>query len=107
MGNSYENCKRYLWIIFKTVATEPYQFRGKRRNEKEWKQDGNKISYLSNLDKRYEHIVKDAIEMWKSIYHLHKPTNDTIEIKDDDSDQEDDEDNYTPSITMDVTNEDL
>lgn len=59
------------------------------------------------LIKDIERIVKDAIDVWKGIYHLHKQSEEPIEIKDDDNDQEDDEDDSTPSMTMNVTDEDL
>ena len=50
------------------------------------------------LIKDIEHVVNDATNMWKNIYHLHKSSDDTVEIKDinsdDDSDDDDDiEDN--------------
>lgn len=42
------------------------------------------------LIKYIEHVVRDATNMWKNIYHLHKPSDDPVEIKDDycDNDEE-------------------
>ena len=45
------------------------------------------------LFKDIEHVVNDATNMWKNIYHLHKPSEDTVEITDNDkSDDNDDDD---------------
>jgi hypothetical protein len=57
------------------------------------------------LIKDIECIVKDAIEMWKGIYHLHKPSDHPVEIKDDGSDEDNEENN--DSLIVDVTDEDL
>ena len=44
------------------------------------------------LIKDIEHVVNDATNMWKHIYHLHKPSEDIVEIKDNDSNDDDIED---------------
>ena len=44
------------------------------------------------LMKNIESVVKNATDVWIDVFHLNKPTDETIEIKDDDSDQEDEED---------------
>ncbi len=61
------------------------------------------------LIKDIERIVKDAIEEWKGIYHLHNPSDHPSEIKDDEEDDNDDEEveEGNDSITMDVIDEDL
>ena len=60
------------------------------------------------LIKDIERIVKDAIDVWKGIYHLHKPYNHLVEIKDDDGDDDDEDDEKgNNSITMDVIDEDI
>ncbi len=51
------------------------------------------------LIKDIEHVVNDATNMWKNIYHLHKPSEDLVEIKDDYSSDSEDIDG-TPSITV-------
>ena len=44
------------------------------------------------LVKDIEHIVSDATNMWKNIYHLHKPGDDTVIIEDyNDSDDKDED----------------
>lgn len=45
------------------------------------------------LVKDIEHVVKDAIDIWKNVYHLHKPSEFPIDIKDGDDDSDDEEDN--------------
>ena len=58
------------------------------------------------LMKNVESIVKNATDVWRDVYHLHKPSKDLVEIKDDESDkEEDDEDDNTPSVT--VTTEEM
>ena len=57
------------------------------------------------LIKDIERIVKDATNVWKGIYHLHKPSDHPVEIKDDDDDEDYEEGKN--SITMDVIDEDL
>ena len=52
-----------------------------------------------------ESVVKNATDVCRDVYHLNKPTDETVEIKDDDSDQEDEENDNTPSVT--VTKEDI
>ena len=55
------------------------------------------------LMKNVESVVKNATNVWKYVYHLHKPTEDPVEIKDDDSDkEEDDEEDNTPSLIVTV-----
>lgn len=56
------------------------------------------------LIKYIEHVVRDATNMWKNIYHLHKPSDDPVEIKDDDDDSNDEEDN-TPCATFEAEEE--
>ena len=51
------------------------------------------------LIKDIEHVVNDATNMWKNIYHLHEPSKDPVEIIDYDSNN-DDEFDSTPSITV-------
>ena len=57
------------------------------------------------LMKNIESVVKNATDVCRDVYHLNKPTDETVEIKDDDSDQEDEENDNTPSVT--VTKEDI
>lgn len=40
------------------------------------------------LIKDIEHVVKNATRMWKNIYHLHKYSGSPIEVKADNSDDE-------------------
>ena len=57
------------------------------------------------LIKDIEHVVKDSTNMWKNIYLLHKPSENLVEINDDDDDSDKDEDNgedNTPCVTIDV-----
>ena len=54
------------------------------------------------LMKNIEHILKNYIDVWKDVFHLHKPSEDLVEIKDDDSDKdEDNEEDNTPCVTID------
>ena len=49
--------------------------------------------------KNVESVVKNATDVWKDLYHLHKPAKDPLDIKDDESDKEvDDEDDNTPLV---------
>ena len=53
------------------------------------------------LMKNVESIGKNATNVWKYFYHLHKLAKDLVEIKDDESDKdEDDEEDNTPWITV-------
>lgn len=53
------------------------------------------------LMKNVESVVKNSIDVWKDVYHLLKPIEDALEIKDDDSDKdEEDEEDNTPSIRV-------
>ena len=53
------------------------------------------------LMKNVEHIVKNSIDVWKDVFHLPKPSEDPVEIKDDDSDKdEDNEEDNTPCVTI-------
>ena len=53
------------------------------------------------LMKNVEWVVKSANDVWKDVYHLHKPSEDLVEIKDDESDkEEDDEDDNKPSFIV-------
>lgn len=56
------------------------------------------------LVKDIEDVVKDATSMWKNVYHLHKSSENLVEINDyDDSDKdEDNEEDNTPCVTIDV-----
>lgn len=58
------------------------------------------------LIKDIERIVKDATDVWKCVYKLHKPSDHPIEIKDGSDDEEEDMDGDN-TISMDVTDEDL
>ena len=61
-----------------------------------------KLNTFFILTKNIESVVKHASNIWRDIYHLNKPSEETVEIKDDDnSDNDDDEDN-TPSIIVTV-----
>ena len=51
------------------------------------------------LIKDIENVIRDATNMWKNIYHLHKPSEDPIEIKDNDNSESDDFES-TPSIIV-------
>ena len=53
------------------------------------------------LMKNVESIVKNATNVWRDVYHLNKPAEDPVEIKDDESyKEEDDEDDNTPLVTI-------
>ena len=52
------------------------------------------------LIKNIELVVKHATDIWRDVFHLNKPTDETIEIKDDDSDQEDEEDDNIPLVIV-------
>ena len=55
------------------------------------------------LMKNVELVVKNATNVWKDVYHLHRPDKDPVEIKDDDNDkEEDDEEDNIPSIIVTV-----
>ena len=41
--------------------------------------------------KDIEHVVQNAINTWKNVYHLHKPSDFPIDVKDDDDDEDKDE----------------
>ena len=41
------------------------------------------------LMKDIEHVVKNATNTWRNVYHLHKPSKFLVEVKDDDDDDED------------------
>ena len=48
------------------------------------------------LLKDIEHVVKNTIGMWKNVYHLHKQSDFLVEVKDDDSDNEEEGKNSKP-----------
>ena len=53
--------------------------------------------------KDIEYVVKNAIDVWKNVFHLHKPSEDLVEINDDDNDKdEDNEEDNTPCVTIDA-----
>ena len=53
------------------------------------------------LMKNIESVVKHASDVWKDVYHLRQPSEEAIEIKDDDSsDNDEDEFDNIPSITV-------
>ena len=59
-----------------------------------------KLNTCFILMKNIELVVKNASDVWRDIYHLNKPSEETVEIKDgDSSDNEDDEDDI-PSVTI-------
>ena len=73
--------------------------------KKELKDNENKMILKFNtclvLMKNVEHVVKNATDVWKDVFHLHKPTEDPMEIKDDDSDKdEDNEEENSPCVTV-------
>ena len=45
-----------------------------------------------------ESVIRKAFDVWKDVYHLRQPSTEAVEIKDDDS--SDDEPNNTPSIMV-------
>ena len=51
------------------------------------------------LIKDIEHVVIDATNMWKNIYHLHKPSEDPVEIKDNDRNNSDDSETASILVT--------
>ena len=48
--------------------------------------------------KNIELVVKHASNIWRDVYHLNKPSKETVEIKDDDSSSYDDDDDIPPII---------
>ena len=42
--------------------------------------------------KDIEHVVKNAKNTWNNVYHLHKPSDFLVDVKDDDDDDKDVED---------------
>ena len=45
--------------------------------------------------------MNNAIDVWKYIFHLHKPSEDPVEIKDGDSDKdEDNKEDNTPCVIV-------
>ena len=53
------------------------------------------------LTKNIELVVKHASDVWKDVYHLRKPSEEIIEIKDDDSSDNDEDDfDNIPSVTV-------
>ena len=53
--------------------------------------------------KNIEHVVKNTTDVWKDVFHLPKPSEDPMEIKDNDGDKDkDDEEDNTPCVTIDV-----
>ena len=51
--------------------------------------------------KNIESVVKHASDVWKDVYHLRKPSEETVEIKDDDSSDNDEDDfDNIPSVTV-------
>ena len=51
--------------------------------------------------KNIESIVKHALDVWKDVYHLRKPSKEIVEIKNDDSnDNDEDEFDNIPSVTV-------
>ena len=53
--------------------------------------------------KNIEYVVKNATNLWKYVFHLPKPSEDLVEIKDDDSDKdEDNKEDNTPYVTINV-----
>lgn len=55
--------------------------------------------------KEIELVIKHVTNIWRDVYHLNKPTDGPVEIKGDHSDQEDEDDDNIPLIT--VTEEDM
>ena len=50
--------------------------------------------------KNVEHFVKNDTNVWKYVFHLPKPSEDPMEIKDDDSDKDENhEEENTPCVT--------
>lgn len=49
------------------------------------------------LIKDIEHVVKNATSMWKNVYHLHKKSDFPVEVKDDYSDDEEEETYIEPT----------
>ena len=64
------------------------------------KENENKMTLRFNtcliLIKDVELVVKSAKNTWKKIYHLHKPSEHLVEIKDDDDEK--DQEDYDKSI---------
>ena len=53
------------------------------------------------LTKNIELVVKHASNVWKDVYHLKKPFEEIVEIKDDDSSDNDDDDfDNIPSVMV-------
>ena len=44
------------------------------------------------LMKDIEYVVKNATNTWENIYHLYKPSEHLVEIKDDDDDKDEEDD---------------
>ena len=50
--------------------------------------------------KNIESVVKHVLDIWRDVYHLNKPSEETIEFKDDNSNNDDDDDENTHSIIV-------
>ena len=50
--------------------------------------------------KNIESVVKHASDIWRDVYHLNKPTEEIVEIKDDESDSDDDDDDNIPLVIV-------
>ena len=60
-----------------------------------------KLNTCFILTKNIESVVRHALDVWRDVFHLNKPSEETIEIKDDDnSDNNDDDEDNIPSVTI-------
>jgi hypothetical protein len=59
------------------------------------------------LLKSIEPVVKNSTDVWSDVYKLHKPTEEIVEIKDDDNNSDEEEMDGGNTISMDITDEDL
>lgn len=59
------------------------------------------------LLKSIEPVVKNAIDVWSDVYKLQKPSEEIVEINDDDNDGDEEDMDGGNTISMDVTDEDL
>ena len=60
-----------------------------------------KLNTCFILIKNIELVVKHASNFWRDVYHLKKPLEEIVKIKDDDSHNSDDDDyDNIPSVTI-------
>ena len=60
-----------------------------------------KLNTCFILMKNIESVIRQASDVWKNVYHLNQPSTEVVEINDDDSsDNDEDEPDNIPSIIV-------